>query len=190
MRTNVRKIVGMVFRPFQAAGNQLEVAYVGRITGEGPTYREKLKGRVSCRECGYMMSAGSLASHLMTQHGRVTETRRIWRTLSAGAGTRKFRMAFPAKGGLWSCPVEGCTGRAATRTEMRVHFLQHNVLETMVILEEGNLSHPLCTRCNMLFPWRYLNVSHPATSQCARGGGAEEGEACGGRDEGDIIEGL
>ena len=40
LRTNVRKIVGMICRPCQAAGNLLEAAYGRRITGEGPTYME------------------------------------------------------------------------------------------------------------------------------------------------------
>ena len=39
----------------------------------------------------------------------------------------------------------------------------------MVILEEGNLPHPWCTRCDMLVPRRALNSRHPATAQCARG---------------------
>ena len=52
---------------------------------------------------------------------------------------------------------------------MRVHFLQRHVLDTVVILEEGNLSYPRCARCNMIFPWRALNGRHPATSHCARG---------------------
>ena len=46
LQTNVGKTVGMVCHPFQAAGNQLEAAYGRRITGEGPTYRERQKGRV------------------------------------------------------------------------------------------------------------------------------------------------
>ena len=37
LKTNVRKTVGMSLRPCQAAGNQLEVAYRRRTTGEGPT---------------------------------------------------------------------------------------------------------------------------------------------------------
>ena len=45
LRTNVGNTVGMVFCPCQVAGNQL-------TTGEGPTYRERQKGQVSCRECG------------------------------------------------------------------------------------------------------------------------------------------
>ena len=115
------------------------------------------------------MAAGSLEIHQMTQHGRVAEARRSWRTLATGNGPRTFWMAFPAKGGLKSCLVEGCPGRATTRTAIRVHFLHRHVLDTMVILEEGNLPHLRCTRCNMLVPRRALNSSHPATAQCARG---------------------
>ena len=33
LRTNLGKTVGMVFRPYQAAGNQSKAAYGGRITG-------------------------------------------------------------------------------------------------------------------------------------------------------------
>ena len=51
LQTNVVKTVGMVCRPYLAARNQSGAAYRRRITGEGPTYRELLKGRVSCRDC-------------------------------------------------------------------------------------------------------------------------------------------
>ena len=52
---------------------------------------------------------------------------------------------------------------------MRVHFLHRNFLDTVVILEEGNLPHPQCPRCNILDPWRTLNGRHLATAQCTRG---------------------
>ena len=90
LRTNIKKTVGMVCHPCQAAGNISEAVYRRRFTGEGPTYRKRLKGRVSFRECGEFMAAGYLTSHLMTQYGRVAETRRRWRTPAAGAGPRTF----------------------------------------------------------------------------------------------------
>ena len=52
---------------------------------------------------------------------------------------------------------------------MQVHFLYQHVLDTVVIMEEGNLPHPYCTRCEMLVPYRALNSRHPAIYQCARG---------------------
>ena len=39
----------------------------------------------------------------------------------------------------------------------------------MIILEEGNLPHPRCPRCNILVPWRALNGRHHAISQCQKG---------------------
>ena len=81
----------------------------------------------------------------MTQHGRVAEERLSWRNPTKEDGTRTFRMAFPAKGGLRSCPVEGYLGQAVTRAAIRVQFLHRHVLDTMVILDEGNRTHPWCT---------------------------------------------
>ena len=52
---------------------------------------------------------------------------------------------------------------------MQVHFLHGHVRGTVFILEEGNLPHPRCPRCNILVPWRALNGSQIATTQCARG---------------------
>ena len=159
----------MVCHPCQAVGNLSEAAYGRRVTREVPTYRERRKGQVACGACGELLVTGSLTSHLMNQHGRVAEIRRQWRTPAAGSGPQTFRLTFPEKGGPRNCPVEGFPGRVATRTAMQVHFLHRHVLDTVVILEEGNLPHLRCARCNMLVPWWALNVRHPATSQCSRG---------------------
>ena len=52
---------------------------------------------------------------------------------------------------------------------MRVHFLHRNFLNTVVILDEGNILHPRCARCNMKVPRRALNRRHPGTVQCLKG---------------------
>ena len=44
LRTNFGKTLGMVCHPCQMAGDLLEAAYGRRVTGEGPKYRERLKG--------------------------------------------------------------------------------------------------------------------------------------------------
>ena len=46
-------------------------------------------------------------------------------------------MEFLTRARLRNCPVEGCSGWAATRTDTKVHFWHRNVQDTMVILEEG-----------------------------------------------------
>ena len=100
----------------------------------------------------------------MTQNGRAAEAQRSWKTSATGEEPRTYRMEFLDKGGPRSCPEEGCLGRAETRTAMQVHFLYRQVLDTVVILEEGTPPHPRCTRCDMLVPWRELNGRYPATS--------------------------
>ena len=52
---------------------------------------------------------------------------------------------------------------------MRVHFVHRHVLDTVVMLEEGNLPHPRCSRCDIQVPRRALNGRHPGTAQCAEG---------------------
>ena len=57
----------------------------------------------------------------------------------------------------------------ATRTAMQVHFVHRHVLNTVVILEEGNFPHPRCAWCDMQVPRRALNERHPGTAQCLKG---------------------
>ena len=82
------------------------------------------------------MAAGYMASHMMTQHAQVEESRQSCKTPATGDGPWTYGMAFPAKGVPRSCPVELCLGRVATRTVMQEHFLHRHVLDTVVILEE------------------------------------------------------
>ena len=150
-------------------GDPFRAVYGRQMTGDRPSYRERQKGRVQCRECGDKMAEGSLARHRMTHYGRAAEERRSWKNSATGEEPRTYCMAFPAKGFPRVCPVEGCPGRAATRTSMQVHFLHPHIVETVVILEEGKLPHPRCPQCGMLVFWGKLNRRHPATAQCARG---------------------
>ena len=78
-------------------------------------------------------------------------------------------MAFSDKGGPRSFLVEGCPGRAATRTAIQAHFIHRNVLDTVITLEEVNLPHLRCPRCNIMVTCRTLNGRHTVTAQCAWG---------------------
>ena len=77
-----------------------------------------------------------------------------------GDKPRTYRMEFPAKAGPRTCLVEGCSGRVAAHTEMRVHFWHRHVQDTVVIPEEGNLPHPQFPLCDILVSWRSLNRMH------------------------------
>ena len=102
LRVNVGKTVSMTCRPCPAAGNQSEVAYGHKMTGEGPKYCERLKERVECRDCGKEMAAGSLEAHRMLQHGKAKEENWKWTdtaTVGGGGKPNTYRIEFPTKGG-------------------------------------------------------------------------------------------
>ena len=65
--------------------------------------------------------------------------------------------------------MEGCPGVLATRAAMRVHFVNRHVHDTVVILEEGNLSLPRCPRYDLQVSRKALNGLHLDTSQCRTG---------------------
>ena len=150
--TNVGKTVRMVCHPCQAeAGNRTEEAYSWRITGEGRSYAERQRERVACRECGEFLMVGSMSSHLMTRHGKASARRQLW-TPQTDRGGGRTKCPSQRRGGSRRCPVEGCPGALATRTAMRVHFVHRHVQDTVVILEEVNLPHPQCPRCDLQVP--------------------------------------
>ena len=64
LKTNFGKIFGMVCRPCQSAGIQSEAAYVRRITGAGPSYRERQRVWVQCTECWEEMALGLMEVHM------------------------------------------------------------------------------------------------------------------------------
>ena len=96
------------------------------------------------------MAAGLLEYHQMTQNGQTKEERCSWDTSATGDDPQTYQLAFLIKGGPRSCPVEVCSGRARTRTEMRMHFCSRHVWYIVIILEEGNLPHPRVSQCDML----------------------------------------
>ena len=63
--------------------------------------------------------------------------------------------------------VEGCQGQATIQMNLLIHFVQHNMWDTVVILEEGNRPPPTLTRVQHFSPWKSLNVHHPTMDLCA-----------------------
>ena len=94
--------------------------------------------------------------------------RKQWETPSQAGYPQLYRMLFPTAVGLQDLPVEGYCGRVATNTAIIVYFLHRQVRDILVILDEGNLSHPRLPRCDIMVPWVALNGQHTNTTKCAR----------------------
>ena len=56
IKTNLEKTKSMVFTPSFIWGNWSKEAYKFRATGEGATFRERQRTRVSCAECRVTMA--------------------------------------------------------------------------------------------------------------------------------------
>ena len=134
-------------------------------------YRERKRERVECRDCGKGMAAWSLEDNSMVHHGKAKVEKWSWTDAATGGGgePKTYQIEFPTKGGTRECPVEGFPGRAGTRTAMRVHFWRRYVRYIVIILEEGNFTHPMCPRCDMLVLWWSLNGRHKSTAMCRSG---------------------
>ena len=50
-----------------------------------------------------------------------------------------------------------------------MHFLHCHVRDTMLILEEVNLTHPQCLHWDMLVPWVELSGCLTNTDHCTKG---------------------
>ena len=91
------------------------------MTGEGRIFKEQQQEQVLCPECGKELAKESLVTHRQTHHGVAKGG-----LGSEGGGADRgnkpmnYRMAFHARAGPRPCTVDGCSGRASTRTVMRV----------------------------------------------------------------------
>ena len=62
-----------------------------------------------------------------------------------------------------------CSGMVGDEDGDAGHLFHRNVQDTVIILENRNLLHPLCLRCDMMVPCLALNGRHLVTAQCAKG---------------------
>ena len=131
LRTNIRKTVGMVCRPFWEAVVQADDAYTRRMTVEGRISKERQRERLIYPEFGKDTAKGSLVTYRQTHHdvakGGLVSERGEADGSDGGDDPRTYRMAFPVWEGPRPCPVEGCSGRASTQTTMRVHLWHRHV---------------------------------------------------------------
>ena len=139
------------------------------MRGAGPYYWERQRVWVHCMACGEDMAVGLLVVHLQMHHGNVKGGRKNWKTTAPSEEPCTYSMAFPTAGGPWNCTIKGFLGRASPRTAMRDHLFHWHVQDNVIILEEGKLPQPRCTRCNILAPWSSLNGRHLDIYQCAKG---------------------
>ena len=80
-----------------------------------------------------------------------------------GRGGQDVQDVLTNEGGA-AAVSSGGVPRGASNKDVWVHFLHRHVQDTVVIMEEGNLTHPRCPRCDLQVPRKALNGRHLGTA--------------------------
>ena len=65
-------------------------------------------------------------------------------------------------------PVEACPVRATSCTNLQQHLMHRNAEDTIVVLNEGPVTHPWCKQCNMFIPQEAIAAIYLGTEMCER----------------------
>ena len=107
-------------------------AYKQRYTGEGPTFQERKRSRVSCDDCGGKMADYSLQHHLDRSHGLVLpQVRGVY---IGGGGSDIYKVLLPQILKSVECLVKGYPERAKTPGILREHFMYQNWKSRVAIM--------------------------------------------------------
>ena len=105
-----------------------------------------------------------LVAHRQTQHRIIWWPQ--WAATPPTPPPILKRVSFFGAFGLMGFPVEGCRGRALTRTNLWNNSVNLHVQDAIVILEEVNCPYPLFHPCDMFFTWVAMNKHHTTTALC------------------------
>jgi hypothetical protein len=120
---------------------------------------------VVCPICSASLQAGSLASHLETQHDIYCSF-----VLSRDIVTERPAVIYPAialnETICYFYPVANCVGGASTRWNLHQHFMNCHPQDLVVCMSEVTTPLPRCTRCGMQTAAGALMRKHQETKLC------------------------
>jgi hypothetical protein len=120
---------------------------------------------VICPHCDKELNAASLGRHIYSQHNRLQRPVKRRRLLiDATRAPRHYTVFSPTYNMPLACPVPGCTGRGARRSNLRYHFHYRHPFDYITIDPEGHL--PKCPDCGMQVP---ITQRHRNSAKCRQG---------------------
>ena len=141
------------------------VAYKRRATGEGSTFGEQKKARVSYSTCGVMVAASYLKAHMARSHCIcVPQTRGVD---EVGRGPTKYVVSFPKVLQEVRCLVPGFPAVAHSAGRVCEHFMFRHFRSKVAVVQEGKETLPCCDMCGMHMPAGWL-IRHRRTARCDR----------------------
>jgi hypothetical protein len=120
-----------------------------------------------CNICGASLAAGSLTSHLETQHNT------HWSfNLNIDLAIERVAVVYRATGdatGTYVSPVPACVGVAGSEAALRLHFLWCHPQDLVYSPVERSLLLPQCDRCVLQISFAAMNGRHYETALCKDG---------------------
>jgi hypothetical protein len=135
------------------------------IRSGAETAANRKRRRVDYQICGDSLQAGSLKSHLETQHG-VYCLFVLSRDIVVECPAIVYHAIVSTDTGRYFCPVANCVGGANTWWNLCRHFQEHHPQDLVVCPSEGYAPLPRCTRCGMQTAAGALMRNHQKTELC------------------------
>jgi hypothetical protein len=177
LRTNPDKTKVMTCIPGNIQVAHMEAVY--HVQQQGPVNPTTKPYWVECDVCGVSLVAGSLQSHLETQH----DTYRLFvlnRELTVELEPRVYQAIADATGAYF-CPVLACVGIACSEAVLQSHFLSLSSLSPPGFGVLPNRRVPSLAALQQMWTADHVRGhERPSLQDCpVQGWGSKEGTTCG-----------
>ncbi len=159
--TNATKRKVMTCVPGRVREGYTEEKYTLHRSG-AETAASRKRRRMVCQICSASLQAGSLMSHLETQHD-VYPLFVLSRDIVIERPAVVYRAIASTETGCYFCPVANCVVGASIGWNLRRHFMDCHPQDLVVCASEGTAPLPRCTRCGMQSAAGTLMCKHQET---------------------------
>jgi hypothetical protein len=173
LKMNAAKTEAMVVKGGKVYEQLSKEAYARKATGTGATHRERSLEKIQCNLCGDLIGRQHLIKHQQTkkckdgrmnyEHMEEQNEQEGEPNLSNEQEPKHYILSLE-QDYITNCPVESCPAKVKTPGEMRKHFRNRHLQDTIVIEEEGPL--PQCIKCGLF--QSIVGERHQRSADCRR----------------------
>ena len=147
MVANIEKSKTMNFQSGEIHIGSSEEAFSWMSTGEGSTYRERLRQCTQCPDCRVELIGGYITAYFIQLHGKYLAIE--WDQLPVSHMEHlPLVYEFGFLTNMQSCHYQfpGCSGTSRSRSGLHNHFSRLHSVGIILILEEHPTPFPHCER--------------------------------------------
>ena len=151
LKMNAVKTEVMIVKGGKVYNSISTEAYERRVTGYGATHRERSLEKIQCNLCGDLVGRQHLLKHQLTKkckNSRMTYehvddeeahgTEAPHYQNATISDPKQYTLSLQT-GCITNCPVESCPAKVKSPGEMRKHFRNRHLQDTVIVEEEGLL---------------------------------------------------